>query len=85
MSLFSTPKVKPDKAAQAAAIRQQALADNQLTDALQSVLTSDTRAQLRAFGLQPDIPFYRGGGGYGGGTGGGGGGYGGGRGGGGFR
>lgn len=69
MSLFSTPKVKPDPAAQAAAKRQQLLADNQLTDALQTGLVSDTRSALRMFGLQPGSSGF----GFGGGTGGGGG------------
>jgi hypothetical protein len=77
MSLFSAPKIKPDPAAQAAQARQQAIADNQLTDALQANITSDTRAQLRAFGLQPSMPSSGGFNGLGGTNGGGGGGYGG--------
>jgi hypothetical protein len=74
MSSFSSPKVKPDKATQAAAARQSELADNALTESLQSNLVSDTRAALRAFGLQPGSPSYPtgygNGGGYGSGFGG---------------
>lgn len=75
MSLFSTPKVQPDPAAKAAQIRQQNLADSQLTDALQGNLRTDTQAQLRAFGLQPAVASggVTNGGGYGGYGGGGGG------------
>ena len=53
MSLFSTPKVKPDPAARAAALRQQTLADSQLTEALQGGIINDTRTSFRLFGAQP--------------------------------
>jgi hypothetical protein len=73
-NLFSQPKVKPDQSAVNAQLRQQALADSQLTEAFQIGLTRDSRDAMRIFGLQP-AGFSNGyGGGYGGGgTGGGGG------------
>lgn len=63
-NLFSGPKVQTDPGAQAAAVRQQTIADAQLTDSMQGNLVTDTRSRLRQFGIQPAAAAS--GGGYGG-------------------
>lgn len=65
-SLFSGPKVQTDPGAQAAAVRQQTIADAQLTDSMQGNLVTDTRSRLRQFGIQPASSGY--GGSFGGGN-----------------